>query len=242
MTRDGSAAREVYACPAPVVVDICGLPAGPTSRYFPMAVRERSPCNAIHYFSHEAVPASISPEDKMTELTKLIKILAWLSPLSRDAIKLFCSDPPAKSCLRSSSGPSGNRVRFHPRTVEPRITPRKAKRFSPRELPSSAKDRWRFPHDVLREMSSQSRTSAIKARVEASDLEDEVWHLWLASEGGEVCGQHGSAAAGSRRAEPLTLGSIKFIVDTGCGHNLIAERYVRAAGAMSMVRQLSPLL
>ena len=88
-------------------------------------------------------------------------------------------------------------------------------------------------------MSSQWRVSAIKARVEASDLEDEVWHLWLASEGGEVCGQHGSAAAGSRRAEPLTLGSIKFIVDAGCGHNLIAERYVRAAGAMSMVRQLA---
>ena len=189
-------------------------------------------------YSKEAVPASISAEDKITELTKLIKILDWLSPLSRDAIKLYCSDPPAQSCLRSSSGPSGNRVRFHPRTMEPRTTRRKHK-FSPKELPSSAKDRWRFPDDVLREMSSQSRTSTIKARVEASDLEDDVWHLWLASEGGEVCGQHGSAAAGSRRAEPLTLGSIKFIVDTGCGHNLIAERYVRAAGAMSMVRQLA---
>ena len=121
MAHCGSAVSHAYACPAPIMVDICGLPAGLTSRHFPMAVRERE-CG-IHNFSHEAVPASISPEDKIAELTKLIKILAWLSPLSRDAIKLFCSDPPAKSCMRSSSGPRGVRVRFHPRTVEPRITP-----------------------------------------------------------------------------------------------------------------------
>ena len=236
--RFGSATSEANACPAPVLWDICGLPVGHTSRYFPMTVRDCSPFDGTNNFSNEAAPASISPQNKMTELIKLIKILASLDPLSRDAIKLYCSDPHLKSCVKSSSGSRGVRVQFHPRTVEPRITQRKARRFSPQELPSSAKDRWLFPREVFREMSSLWRTSAIKARIEASDLEDDVWHLWLSSETGETDGQSGSAAAGSRKAQPLTLGSISFIVDTGCGHNLIAERYVRAAGAMRMVRQL----
>eukprot|EP00959_Pyramimonas_sp_CCMP1952_P136611 2859010-Pyramimonas_sp.AAC.1 len=32
--------------------------------------------------------------------------------------------------------------------------------------------------------------------------------------------------------------ALSFIIDTGCGYNLIAERYIRSAGAMILIREL----
>eukprot|EP00959_Pyramimonas_sp_CCMP1952_P142206 2976585-Pyramimonas_sp.AAC.1 len=74
------------------------------------------------------------------------------------------------------------------------------------------------------------------AQLRASDLADELWHLWFASEGHEGAAQGGSAAAGRREKSSVHLGTRGFIVDTGCGHNLIAERCIRAAGAMGMIK------
>ena len=139
---DGVAIQGACACPAPISRGTFGLPVGPPS-YFPMAASDLTQCSGIHHFSSEAVPASISPEERIDELTKFIKIFVSLTPLSRGGIKLFCGDPPSKGCVRSAmSGRRNVRVRFHPSTVEPTVTRRKARRHSPRELPSSAKDQW----------------------------------------------------------------------------------------------------
>eukprot|EP00959_Pyramimonas_sp_CCMP1952_P337447 7066608-Pyramimonas_sp.AAC.1 len=37
---------------------------------------------------------------------------------------------------------------------------------------------------------------------------------------------------------PVHLGALRFIVDTGCGYNGIAERFIRAAGAMGSIDRL----
>ena len=69
----------------------------------------------------------------------------------------------------------------------------------------------------------------------AADLENDVWHLWL-ERGKSNSAQAVVGRAGSRDA--VQLGGMRFIVDTGCGYNLIAERYVRGAGAMGSIRKL----
>eukprot|EP00959_Pyramimonas_sp_CCMP1952_P043889 916976-Pyramimonas_sp.AAC.1 len=78
------------------------------------------------------------------------------------------------------------------------------------------------------------KASSMEAQLRASDLADEIWHLWLASAGDEEAAQGGSAAAGSREKSYVHLGTLRFIVDAGCGRNLIAERFIRAAGALGM--------
>eukprot|EP00959_Pyramimonas_sp_CCMP1952_P379705 7953842-Pyramimonas_sp.AAC.1 len=78
----------------------------------------------------------------------------------------------------------------------------------------------------------------MQALIRASDLADEVWHLWLESEGKEEVVPGGSAAVGRKDRSPVHLGSLGFIVDTGCGRSLIAEKLLRAVGAMGMIRRL----
>eukprot|EP00959_Pyramimonas_sp_CCMP1952_P139492 2919083-Pyramimonas_sp.AAC.1 len=77
----------------------------------------------------------------------------------------------------------------------------------------------------------------MQAQVRASGLA-EVWHRWLESEGKEEVAPGGSAAAVCKRRSSVHLGTLRFIVDTGCGRNLIAERLIHAAGAMGMIRRL----
>eukprot|EP00959_Pyramimonas_sp_CCMP1952_P159103 3327386-Pyramimonas_sp.AAC.1 len=86
-------------------------------------------------------------------------------------------------------------------------------------------------------MSTQSRASVAEALIRASDLQDHVWHLWLKVEEGKG-GPHGSAAAGCTGKDAAYLGALSFIIDTGCGYNLIAEKCIRSAGAMILIRQL----
>eukprot|EP00959_Pyramimonas_sp_CCMP1952_P117117 2447962-Pyramimonas_sp.AAC.1 len=62
------------------------------------------------------------------------------------------------------------RVRFHPSTEEPAVTCRKARRHDLNELPSSDKDRWTFPGEIRRQMSTPS---AAEALIRASDLQDD---------------------------------------------------------------------
>ena len=168
-------------------------------------------------------------------------LVRFLQPLPRSAIKLFYGDSPQKGCVRSSKkGRRGKlRVRFDPHTREPTITRRKAPKHDLMELPSSAKDRWRFPPDVRERLSVSWRAAATEALVRASDWQDDVWHLWVRAEGRKEGAPPGQAAAGRRDSDSAHLGPLSFIVDTGCGHNLIAERYVRFAGAMGLIRRLS---
>eukprot|EP00959_Pyramimonas_sp_CCMP1952_P014664 310708-Pyramimonas_sp.AAC.1 len=84
-------------------------------------------------------------------------------------------------------------------------------------------------------MQIELETASRDAQLEASDLAEEVWHLWLASEENGCSTQRGTAAAGRRERLPVHLGTHRFIVDTGCGCNLIAGRFIRAAGAMGRI-------
>eukprot|EP00959_Pyramimonas_sp_CCMP1952_P415992 8715625-Pyramimonas_sp.AAC.1 len=63
-------------------------------------------------------------------------------------------------------------------------------------------------------MSTQSRASAAEALIRASDLQDEIWHLWLRAEEGEE-GPRGAAAAGCTDKDAAYLGALSFIIDTG---------------------------
>jgi hypothetical protein len=91
------------------------------------------------------------------------------------------------------------------------------------------------------------------ANNDAIDLEHEVWRLWLDKEpapatddGHDGDGGGGNADAASakkhnrrtRDRETIHLGSMRFIIDTGCGSNLIALNYVQNAGAIDMMKEL----
>eukprot|EP00959_Pyramimonas_sp_CCMP1952_P205181 4290666-Pyramimonas_sp.AAC.1 len=86
-------------------------------------------------------------------------------------------------------------------------------------------------------MSTQSRASDAEALIRASDLQDEVWHLWLRTQEGEE-GPRGTAAAGCTDRGAAYLGALSFIIDTGCGYNLITTKCLKSAGAMRLSRNL----
>eukprot|EP00959_Pyramimonas_sp_CCMP1952_P007723 161208-Pyramimonas_sp.AAC.1 len=77
-------------------------------------------------------------------------------------------------------------------------------------------------------MSIQSRASVAEVLIGASDLQDHVWHLLLKDEVGKE-GPRGSAAAGCTDKDAAYPGALSSIIDTGCGYNLIAEKYIRSA-------------
>ena len=68
----------------------------------------------------------------------------------------------------------------------------------------------------------------MEALLRASDLEDDVRHLWLDWETGPGYSQarDGLAAAGNGASDSVRLGAMRLIVDTGCGCYLVAERCV----------------
>eukprot|EP00959_Pyramimonas_sp_CCMP1952_P175620 3669837-Pyramimonas_sp.AAC.1 len=86
-------------------------------------------------------------------------------------------------------------------------------------------------------MQSEWGVSSRDAQLRTPDSADEVWHLRLASAEKERATQSGSAAAGCRGSSPVHLGTLRFIIDAGCGHNLSAEGFIRA-GAMGMIKRL----
>eukprot|EP00959_Pyramimonas_sp_CCMP1952_P026688 560202-Pyramimonas_sp.AAC.1 len=63
-------------------------------------------------------------------------------------------------------------------------------------------------------MQTESEASLSDAQLMASDLADEVRHLWLASGENHRAAQGGSAAAGCREISPVHLGGLRVIVDT----------------------------
>eukprot|EP00959_Pyramimonas_sp_CCMP1952_P318073 6656225-Pyramimonas_sp.AAC.1 len=97
---------------------------------------------------------------------------------------------------------------MRPSIREPTITRRKVRRHSPKELPSSIDDRWRFPRAEYRRMLTEWEASSMQALIRASDLADEVWHLWLESDGRGAVVPGGSAAAGCKEGSSVHFGSL----------------------------------
>ena len=94
-------------------------------------------------------------------------------------------------------------------------------------------------------MRHRSRAHYQVAQDTASDLEDDVWFSWRDWEYGEDVTIDGIDAASARivrQSHFVSLGSMRLIIDTGCGFNLIAARYVEDAHAMSKIKRLpSPI-
>eukprot|EP00959_Pyramimonas_sp_CCMP1952_P428165 8967481-Pyramimonas_sp.AAC.1 len=75
-------------------------------------------------------------------------------------------------------------------------------------------------------MKSEWEAASRYALLRASDLADEVWHLWLASEETENWPLRAAQPLAWCREKLLVhLGALRFIVDAGCGYILIAEKY-----------------
>ena len=89
-------------------------------------------------------------------------------------------------------------------------------------------------------MRHRSRAHYQVAQDTASDLEDDVWFSWRDWEYGiNLDGMNAASARIVRQSNCVSLGSMRFIIDTGCGFNLIAARYVEDAHAMSKIKRLS---
>ena len=122
-------------------------------------------------------------------------------------------------------------------------TLRKQRGYEPVSYPpSETYGRWKFPPEVHTRMAYKARAARTEALIRASDLEDEVWHFWLDEERRKVKeGANSSTAVVGPSRTPkssVDFGSMRFIVDIGCGYNLLGGRYVRSADATGMIREL----
>eukprot|EP00959_Pyramimonas_sp_CCMP1952_P335468 7023952-Pyramimonas_sp.AAC.1 len=169
----GTATRDILACPVPLAWGSCGLLSNSGGQ--PIAIDPDSAClYPVVEFSEEAVPASCAQRERREMLTKLVTILVQGHPLPREAIAPSCGEPRGKSCIAPAmAGGCGHSVKFHPSTREPAISRRKTRRRSPRGLPSSVGNRWKFPGEEYRRMQSEWRASSGDARLRAFDLADE---------------------------------------------------------------------
>ena len=117
----GTASRDTVACPAPLFLGSQELKQA--GSYFPKA--SSNFCMGIDHpcFSNEAVPASVL--DRRAQVEELLTLISeFCGDLSRDAMKLYCGEPPTKSCMRSSRRGRGSklRVRIATSTAEPAVT------------------------------------------------------------------------------------------------------------------------
>ena len=148
--------------------------------------------------------------------------------------------PPDRSCIReprSKTKTSGTKsVRFDPAFLDPTPTGRRYKQYIPKELAERKGRHWIFPKEDWDWMRRRSRAHIQVAHDIASDLEDDVWFSWRDWEYGDT----GNAASARivRNSHFVSLGSMRFIIDTGCGFNLIAARYVEDAHAMGKIKRL----
>ena len=172
-------------------------------------------------------------------------------PVPEKAIQFLTSGQAAPSAMKSSKPKTNKKkVRILPSTPEPIAGTRRAvKEDEPKGVPSDPADRFNFPAKWTRRRAKKIRAHEQIAQNDAEDLEDDVLHLWIKWEQDADSKSDGDPAAASpRRSEGsatstasdglLHLGSMRFIVDTGCGHNLLAVRYLRSAGAMGNLKQL----
>ena len=206
------------------------LPVGSPYHQSSMAERNCWSASDIHALvSFQGVAANGVPIERMMEKERpFIAMLGTLIP--REAVKSIYGKPPSSGCLRTEKSVSrGLSARIHPDTQEPTETLRPVRRRALKEFPSCSYNRWKFPDHVKSRMAFKSRASRMEAILRATDLEDDVWHLWVEWEtgSGKANANSGQAAVGDRDSDSVHFGTTKFIVDTGCGFNLIAERLVK---------------
>ena len=210
-------------------------------------------------------PDGAEPDDSPRNRFLTTLRAGGITSLPAKALRLLESGVPGRSILRESpNGPrQAARKKREKRAWIDHVTPeprsgkyRPRKEVPPEEIAHMMGDPFTFPSRWARKRAKQVRAHEQIALDDAADLEDEVWHLWLDidqmmdTESGDSDGACGSdadaASAGRRRREgdasaragPVNLGQMRFIVDTGCGSNLIALKYLRRAGAMGEMRRL----
>ena len=204
-----------------------------------------------------SAPASTDAE--RAETNPFIQMLRSILPTKkRDRLEdSFISGIPGPSAIKRPGAPRSSiqKPRFAPGTREPTPgTLRPVREKEPKVVASERDDRFSFPARWTRKRAKKNRANTQIAQNDANDLEDEIWHLWIQWEaepdnGSESSASNGHAdGAAARRSsgqgnartgdDPLRLGSMKFIVDTGCGMNLMALKYLENAGATSRVNPL----
>ena len=176
---------------------------------------------------------------KAAENSPFINMIRTILPSRyRSALESIRTGKPGKSALsagKTNDESRARQARVSPEVPEPRSGGyRPAKVHTPKELLVKGPDKWDFStkERETRKRLLRGRADHQLGILTAQDLEDELWFLWLDMEPQAS----GDAAAGNQ--ESLNLGSMKFLIDTGCGQNLIAMKYIRNSGALDKIKRL----
>ena len=212
---------------------------------------------------HEALSPDPDPIGSFVSTLRCLKAVG-IAKFPRKALELLEHGAPGRSCLSGDAGALrrrrkriSGRVHFDPATQQPRTGGlRCPKDPAARRLPADKDDPFQFPDKWLRRRARKVRADQQIAINEAADLADAVWHLWIdfdenQREGPRVSDQEAetpsdaasadrSPSAGHARTggRPAQMGSMRFIVDTGCGYNLIGLHYLRSAGALGKLNAM----
>ena len=210
---------------------------------------------------YDRISEAISPDaDPISTFVRLLGALkaGGIASLPKEALRQLEHEVPGRSILSGEAGGLGQRRRrkigrayINPTTPEPRMgNIRPPKKISSREIPCDRRDPFVFDAKWLRKRARRARAHQQIAHDDAADLEDAVWHLWIdvdenladnsEDDQADAASADGRSHGGQSSVgqSPAKLGSMKFIVDTGCGSNLIGLHYLRSAGAMGKLQKL----
>ena len=238
---------ECIACPATMTDE-------------PPAVSDESRhANTRFPFHPSDLRDGITARDQAIREEPFIHMLRHFCELPADKIFAIYSKPPLRSCFPNSNNTKANTASKIVKKVGindtsgygyaaryPTLNKRKT-----RPVPTSRWDNWTVDDAIYRQwISDNSRANRQIAYNIAEDLEFEVWREWTETEFGLPEGSADSAPGTPRsknrhrdlinpRGAPVTLGRLRFIMDTGSGHHLVCEKYVRGAGALGKVQPLT---
>ena len=190
----------------------------------PVATRKSQVSRIVSHDCVSDAAPSVDAEARREE--PFITLLTQL--LDRPQVQRVYTTTPLKSCVRETQTRTKKQVTFHPGTVEPTPTLHAAKHYVVKELAvQNAQGNWIFPRENWAWMRRQSRANNQIAQDLATDLEDDVWVSWRDWKyGAEIATRPKTAAPGAAKHDNcINIGSMRFLIDTGCGHNLIASRY-----------------
>ena len=185
--------------------------------------------------SLSAVPAEEATDDESNATPN------GVSPEDSPFIKMLRQISPRRSSLRKGEDFREPRKAHFPHDVREPKPRERSRSASPRPVRSEPGDPWKFSAKDDRKRRLRSRADARYAAEKAEELQDDVYFLWLdlESEKDEATSSDSAVGVTDRgQKEPLKLGSMRFIIDTGCGHNLIAEKFIKGAGAMGKLQRL----
>ena len=151
--------------------------------------------------------------------------------------------PPKGVLLDGRKSTNRSNVHFSAKLREPVPgTLRPERKEPPVKVKSAPNNPWLFPAHDAKKRSIRGRAAAKLAVEKASELEDDVYFFQIDCSKAKL----GSAAAGEVECHgdvkgdegPLRLGAMRFIIDTGCGNNLVAEKFLKNADAMGRIQRL----